>query len=245
MNVERELIDSFIESVRMNIEDKTEFFGIKLSHDTGVSVYVKAIYLGYLDSCRTFKDQPKVDKEDDAVEDLAGLIQSYLIGKDDFDHSHYCNYLVKKYDMRFGQAQKIVNMAFKYLYCLAHKSDELIKKRFDRCHMPLDSTMLEWLCREAKCNEYPIVKSNVGAWSSMSKGSEAQDLIDEKYTYDYYQKILVHYCKVNKKCQLQLDFENWRIMNQTLAAEKYLKFFGKTEIENGLPQSMLNKALNI
>lgn len=241
MIVDREYIDAFKESVRMNIGDKETFFSRKLTCDYDESVYIRALYLGYLDACRTFKGQSKLNKEDVVVKDLAASIHSYLIGEDDFNHSGYCNCLVNEYGMSFGQAQKIVNMTFKYLYCLTDGNND-IRSRFDVCHMPLDSIMLEWLYRNMHYDDYPIVRKYIGTWSGMSENEDEDSRV---YAYNYYQKILVQYCDENEKCQLQLDFENWRKMAQVLAAEEYRKAFSKEEREYGVPQGLLDMIVNI
>ena len=44
----------------------------------------------------------------------------------------------------FGKAQKIVNMSFKYLFCLQNAEDKKYAEKFEYCHMPLDSYTLEW-----------------------------------------------------------------------------------------------------
>ena len=43
-----------------------------------------------------------------------------------------------------GQAQKIINMSFKYLFCCADIRNSKLS-HFTWCHMPLDSVTLEWL----------------------------------------------------------------------------------------------------
>ena len=64
----------------------------------------------------------------------------------EFDHSGWCNTFmseIKKhnnYNAKYGQAQKVVNMAFKYLYCCKGAPVE----RFISCHMPLDKITLLW-----------------------------------------------------------------------------------------------------
>ena len=70
----------------------------------------------------------KIRNENNKLEvgdcDLAESMKDYIDGKSGFDHNHYCDLLVRKYSLAFGQAQKIVNMAFKYLYCLTKDSNK-------------------------------------------------------------------------------------------------------------------------
>ena len=80
-------------------------------------------------------------------------MKNYLsVGKiESFDeiHKKICVNLIEKCEerisMTYGQAQKIINMAFKYLYCCRH--DSAMEERFKACHMPLDSFSLEWFKR--------------------------------------------------------------------------------------------------
>lgn len=54
----------------------------------------------------------------------------------------------KYHKIKYGKAQKIVNMTFKYLFCYVD-ADSYIG-HFQYCHMPLDSFTLTWYRREAK-----------------------------------------------------------------------------------------------
>lgn len=61
------------------------------------------------------------------------------------------NFLRTQYEdssVTYGKAQKVVNMTMKYLYCLKGAEQEQYKEKFQYCHMPLDSFMLEWFWRE-------------------------------------------------------------------------------------------------
>ena len=58
----------------------------------------------------------------------------------------------------FGKAQKIINMTFKYLYCLLPEK----RKWFTFCHMPLDSYTLNWYFEQSQS------KSQNETWSSLT-----------------------------------------------------------------------------
>ncbi len=113
-------------------------------------LFLDAVWQGYLDAKRTFKDVKNTDDDRTAFKNLAYHIQNYLDGKEAFNHSARCNSFmadIRKYnefDARYGQAQKVVNMAFKYLYCCAGAPED----RFTPCHMPLDKITLTWLSHE-------------------------------------------------------------------------------------------------
>ena len=143
--------------------------------------------------------------------------------------------------MTFGQAQKIVNMAFKYLFCLA--KDEKIRQKFDVCHMPLDGIMLEWIFRNCKnVDGTVLLKKHKGAWSKMNKGSDEEQIDNEVYyTYEFYRKILLY--SFPDTPLLQLDFENWREMSLVMAVEAYLKNFKEEERKEGLPLKIIEKKI--
>jgi hypothetical protein len=214
-----------VERFKATIKKEANLLEKKLSKETGIEVYVQAIYMGYLDASRTFNGQRKVRKEDDEVKNIAKSMKKFVDGSsDNFDDTFYgaCKELCDTYEMKFGQAQKIMNMAFKYLFCIA--DNEMIKKRFNMCHMPLDGIMLEWVHRNIKDEEKKKLQK-VDAWSEMAEGSE-----DEPCTYRYYKKYIDIYCQENKTTPLLLDFENWVRMYQFIAAENYKKAFTDDEL---------------
>ena len=112
-------------------------------------LFQAAVWQGYLDASRTFTDI-NTDENRKAFNNLARKIQSYFQNDDSgFEHDSWCKSFIKdikKYnnypDVRYGQAQKVVNMAFKYLYCC--EGAKYYKERFEPCHMPLDQYTLAW-----------------------------------------------------------------------------------------------------
>lgn len=115
-------------------------------------LFKDAVYQGYLDDCRTFVGI-KGDKHK-VFGVLAKEIQKYFtastaeLSQNFFDdwHKRFCDYFINQlekkcdYHATYGQAQKVVNMAFKYLFCC----DGINEHYFDFCHMPLDSITLKW-----------------------------------------------------------------------------------------------------
>ena len=134
---------------------------------------------------------------------VAKELCNYFDGDEKFDdkYSDWCEQLIKSYEdylkggITYGQAQKIINMAFKYLYCICDRCEggEKYKKKFDKCHMPLDSFSLEWFKRKFKEDDFSNAESypenykklpenlftkgekkklkaeSIGSWSSMQK----------------------------------------------------------------------------
>ncbi len=224
-----------VKRFKETINKEKDFLAKSLTKETKIETYVQALYLGYLDASRTFGGQKKVTKKDDAIEQVAEKMQNYINGENkDFDSIFYkaCDALCNEYKMSFGQAQKIINMAFKYLYCIA---DGELKERFDKCHMPLDGIMLEWIRRNITDDNGNKLKK-AEAWSKLPKGGE-----NVAGSYMYYKKHVDSYCKKEDKSPLQLDFENWVTMSQTLSAENYLKSFTEVELKHNKHINILNE----
>lgn len=208
-----------------------------------------ALYAGYLDTCRTikWKEHPKKvikdifkykDSNNDTsiIDDIAECI-SCNKKQDEFDkyHDNMCRKLIKNFDsiIAYGQAQKIINMAFKYLYCI----ETIDRECFKNCHMPLDSFTLEWIYRAYikdqdlkkdfgnlvnsvwKQEKY-VKKDAIGSWSSM--GFCAEDSGD-KLSYLFYLKLLRQNFK--DKNLLELDFYVWPRIQKIMAAEAFIKVF--------------------
>lgn len=199
-------------------------------------IYVEALYQGYLDACRTFEWSEKVKKdypnekekrgyiEGEFKSGIACKIREYLNNSKacsfDVFHGELCENLKecfreKETNITYGQAQKIINMAFKYLYCLYYKYGELKEEQFADCHMPLDSFSLEWFKRwiSANAKEYwkeegNFKKGSVGSWSSMEV-LNYKDKEGIKYGYEVYLKYIREYCEgydKEKLTPLELDF---------------------------------------
>ena len=145
-------------------------------------VYTAAVKLGYLDMCRTCHGiGAKVSdaQRKESFEKLGGKIKgllnnSSIDSQEAFDakHKELCNEYMDllKNVIKYGQAQKVVNMAFKYLFCCEDASS---KPAFKYCHMPLDGLIMNW-CKDWCKKEYGIsVNSDKDAWSKLT---------EEKYT---------------------------------------------------------------
>lgn len=121
-----------------------------------------AVELAYRDmSPRTIKGHGAIDNEEIAAlrKSLAESVIDKLNGnapasQADFDavHEELCESFLTQYNdllvknglerQAFGKAQKIVNMAFKYLYCFEDSAEYDVW--FEYAHMPIDSIVNEW-----------------------------------------------------------------------------------------------------
>ena len=143
-------------------------------------VYTAAVKLGYLDMCRTCHGigaKVSAVQREESFKKLGGKIKgllndSSIDSQEAFDakHKELCNEymdLLKKYQyaIKYGQAQKVVNMALKYLFCCEDADLDI----FQYCHMPLDGLILNWCKKEFKIS----VNSDKDAWSKLT---------EEKYT---------------------------------------------------------------
>lgn len=143
-------------------------------------LFEAAVKEGYGDAKRTFTKigefwQKKPELKEKLFKSLAEKIRTLFLCTDiEFNSWHketckyFCNELNENgYEAAYGQAQKIVNMALKYLYCL--DGAEQYEYIFKKCHMPLDSFTLEWFKRtiNTKSDENEKIKSET--WSKMSE----------------------------------------------------------------------------
>ena len=140
-------------------------------------IFRAAVNAAYNDAARTFTHIN--GNSDNAKNTLAEEIRAYFKDRmpcqsaDEFDelHNSLCNIFLASLsqsgynDATYGQAQKVVNMTFKYLYCLDNAITDY-NDYFEYCHVALDSFTLEWIwrnCDPGRLNKYE-------AWSNLKKG---------------------------------------------------------------------------
>ena len=196
-----------------------------------IEVFKEAIYLGYLDTCRTIKktynETIRSILEEDSKDNIAGILQDYFNEKSkdekDFDDYHHslCEKIKGKFGTKgikltYGQAQKIVNMSFKYLYCC--NGIEEYDKYFKYCHMPLDSIILEWFWRKAKYSktEHNIVRKQIGSWSNIVY----EDNKSNEYSYMFYVKKIREFIGKDS-CPFKEEFKIWKEMQKELVCEAF------------------------
>ena len=145
--------------------------------------------------------------------------------------------------LKYGKAQKIVNMTFKNAYCLQHNEikEDQFEKYFEHCHMPLDSITLEWFKRtqtwlkdycknghsKGSCDF--LCKYLPESWSKMESDDSGN-----RYGYETIQKKIRDYLKeyaaenittkyLKDYTPLQAEFFVWKYMQLELAAEGVYK----------------------
>lgn len=150
MGISKEECESFLKGQKINDIPEDE---------------IKKIYLAvgkaYTDMTpRTITGHGTVDNlKDDTVKSVSELFKKYLYTNKQAPRSekefwtiwkNMCDSFLSEYNrklleaglamQKFGKAQKIINMTFKYLYCMLPEKRDF----FTYCHMPLDSYTLEW-----------------------------------------------------------------------------------------------------
>lgn len=238
MNNEFEIArNQFVELCKKQNNKPFEKIAESCINDEGV--IKTAVELAYKDAQRTMKgirdlrDYGKIKK--DAFDDISEGLKEYFNGNacenaEEFDKKHikWCDKWREKFPSSnigtYGKAQKIVNMAFKYLYCCKDACEK--EDYFKYCHVPLDTFTLEWFCRECRDK---IVKDKIASWSAIAEynltdGYEYKDDNKKKYyyTYIFFQEKFREMYSENELTPLQAEFIKWPEMQMKLAAEGFL-----------------------
>lgn len=176
--------------------------------------------------------------------------------KDVFDEWHkttcdaLMNVLKKPYpSIRYGKAQKIVNMTFKYLYCISNDRND---NYYKYCHIPLDSIILDWIWANKSVfqdaydnfNMYvPFQHQYFENWSNLDYSNNKFD--SKKYSYMFFQELIRAFCEDKKITPLQLEFLVWPQFQWEKAAKEFCK---QTEnmlnINSNMDEKSANKLLN-
>ena len=124
---------------------------VKATDNEYKNIYQCAVAQAWLDVCRSVtvnnKTKSKINRAKDMI---AEMLEKYFNGKPknaEAFESWYDSLLsnsTTNIPLTVGQAQKIINMSFKYLFCCADIRNNKMS-HFSWCHMPLDSVTLEWL----------------------------------------------------------------------------------------------------
>lgn len=188
-----------------------------------------AVYQAYLDMCRTVpgagkgKRKKEIEKTRNIVADA---LRDYFAGKpkakeEAFDRWHGSALFAAQAPARLsvGQAQKLLNMAFKYLYCL-EDFREGHRSHFACCHMPLDSYTLAWYKRE--CDP--------------SYDGEAWSAIDDNAKY--YRIVETTREKLKGKVVLEEEFSIWDAEKARIERDDARKAALKVAAYDGCPEGL-------
>lgn len=189
-------------------------------------IFEDAVTAAYGDAKRTFKGIN--GRATTANSNLAQKIQTYFKAPDipmNFDklHNGWCiEYIAdlknQGYDKTtYGQSQKVVNMTFKYLYCLDGATSQPYDTYFDYCHVALDSNTLEWIWRNCGLDD----NEKHDDWSKI----QYDDRSTKKTSTLGYKEIVDKYRK-NKPAShpntpFQSEFIFWEEIKDHIAAEEF------------------------
>lgn len=158
-------------------DDLRENFFIRLYFDDSEGFYYAGIKRAFLDFSRTLKIQDdnsttlKQNAEKLILSKLSELTQTNFLDQIEFDkfHEATCEQLIEVWsELKFGQAQKWINMTLKYWILFGDKRKTGIEKNAKYFHIPIDSYVQKGMFDE----KYP------SAWSK----------IDDYETYMNYQR---------------------------------------------------------
>jgi|LSQX01.2.fsa_nt_gb hypothetical protein len=138
-----------------------------------------------------FRNKPtNRQKLDELFNALAKTLYKFVVNdptksKQEFDdwHKTTCEWFVNEFNaiingygvdkIAFGKAQKIINVSFKYIYCL--KGADEYKSKFEHCHMVLDrftysegfylQEVIPWYNKENM--QTTIKRSDLKSWSNL------------------------------------------------------------------------------
>lgn len=154
-----------------------------------------AVEQAYLDASRVItgvgKDAEKQKQKNKAIDSYTEKVKKYFEERNppssqgEFDdwHSDTMSAMRQEADfLTIGLAQKIVNMAFKYLYCCSDFRTNY-PDRFTYCHMALDGFTLAWAYRVGCCEKDETWSKidDLDAYKSIQKGIRGVIEMDESY----------------------------------------------------------------
>jgi len=164
-----------------------------------LELFKTAVLLGYNDTKRTLTNigafwKDKQEQKECLFNALAERIRNLFTCQCAKTwHEDLCEFFCENLrklgytNINYGQAQKVINMAFKYLFC--YDGAEAYKSVFEKCHMPLDSYTLAWYRKLPKAKDEKAHIRYDTKWSNLE---EAQ-----------YKAIQVHILTCLKKgCQI-------------------------------------------
>lgn len=158
--------------------------GVSSNQPIDKDLIQRAVELGYDDAKRTFKGINNYsNQKNKAFDNLKNSIfdffnnSTYPNTQNDYNiyHEGWCKKFISDlspFKISYGQAQKVINMAMKYLLCL---SDAKKMDYFKYCHIALDSYILAWY------NRQQLGKTK----TSWSKLEETEYKIIQDKIYDY------------------------------------------------------------
>lgn len=130
-------------------EDKIKWWQGNLFEEDLIELAMTKAYRDLMRTIRSFatnvnNNRIKTNARSFIKESINKIIKSNITTQEQFDklHQEVCENLIEKFEDQYftiGQAQKWINMTFKYLHLLEYKD---ITNIYEFCHIPIDSYML-------------------------------------------------------------------------------------------------------
>ena len=130
-------------------EDKIKWWQGNLFEEDLIELAMTKAYRDLMRTIRSFatnvnNNRIKTNARSFIKEYINKIIKSNITTQEQFDklHQEVCENLIEKFEDQYftiGQAQKWINMTFKYLHLLEYKD---ITNIYEFCHIPIDSYML-------------------------------------------------------------------------------------------------------
>lgn len=165
---------------KISKEDKIKWWKGNLFEEDLIELAMTKAYKDLMRTIRSFasnanNNEIKINARKCIKEYINRIINLNITSQKQFDklHQEACNALIEKFEEQhftIGQAQKWINMTFKYLHLLEY---EEMEKVYEYCHIPIDSYMLN-------ITDYQMSKP----WSKLNDYNEYiqyQDWFRNKY----------------------------------------------------------------
>ena len=193
-------------------------------------IFACAVYQAYLDMCRTVPGAGKGERKKEIEKTrniVAEKLRDYFAGesktkREGFDkwyESALSDMKEAPARLSVGQAQKLFNMAFKYLYCCEDFRVEY-GPYFICCHMPLDGYTLGWSKRECASNY------DGKAWSAIDDVAKYRHIVAETRE------------KLKDKVVLEEEFSIWAAEKARIERDNVRKAALKVAAHDGCPEGL-------
>lgn len=120
------------------------------------------------------------------------------------------------YEFTFGNTQKLINMAAKYIYTASYCSEDYaeLREKFRCCHCPMDSIMVESVIDKLKAKTddkkvQNILKGHENDWRGFLKQPWSKISGDDKKQYEMFQQIVNYLCGEEGLTPIEYDFIIW------------------------------------
>lgn len=199
-------------------------------------IFICAVNQAWLDTCRTVPDAKKKKEclnsaRKMIASQLQGFFQSTRKSEEAFDKwfMELCKAIPENAELTVGHKQKIINMAFKYLYCV-NSFRRRYEAYFTHCHMPLDGYTLSWyhaLDSSHKTGE----KYDKTAWSKINSLDAYFKIVRDVREY-------VEKNSKETKTVLQTEFLVWQIEKKRNDLKEKMKKVCSLINDQEMPESL-------